>query len=243
MVAEVPALEEDMIALITYDHPHRKTQDVLWRLLAAGHRPEVIALSWVDRKQRNLMYAHRPAERNWPCNPLRNTNEICEALGIPFHRTNAINTLPEVLSQLKPEAAIVGGAGILPKEVVCEFTVLNVHPGLLPARRGLDVLKWSIHDGAEVGVTAHICDERTDLGRRLVERTVPVYHEDTFHAFAMRQYEYELDTLSGALKMVLSGWNGDEIHPGETKPYRRMPRKIEATLMQRFEDYKRVYAK
>lgn len=232
-----------MIAIITYDHQHRKTEDVLWRLLSAGFRPEVFALSWEKRKSRNMMYAHRPAERGWPCESTNHIKDICENLGLPFHRTNELSTLEDKLDTMKPKVTVIGGAGILPKEVVTKHDILNVHPGLLPARRGLDVLKWSVHDCVQVGVTAHVCDEHTDLGWRLAEANVPVFREDTFHAFAMRQYEYELRTLKGAVQMIVSGHKGEKIHPSETKPYRRMPRKVEATLLQRFEDYKRVYAK
>ena len=229
-----------MIVLLTYDHPHRKTSDVLWRLLAEGHRPKIVATPWKERKERDFIYAHRPAESGWPCTPNLKTPEgICENLELEYIRTD---TLDQTLNWIQPNVVVVGGAGILPEDVVTNFKVLNAHPGLLPARRGYDVLKWCIHDCVQVGVTAHLCDKHTDLGRRMAEIEVPVFAEDTFHAFAMRQYEMELDLLSLAVDMVKSGETGDVIHPSETQPFKRMPKEVEATLMQRFEDYKRVFS-
>jgi hypothetical protein len=232
-----------MIVLLTYDHEHRKTTDVLWRMIAGGNRPgAVVALPWVNRKkQRGYIYGHRPAEKNWPCEPIGYTHDICAKLGIEWAKA-PYDDIQGAIARFSPSVVVIGGAGILPHDVVTKFTVVNVHPGLLPARRGLDVFKWAINDLVQVGVTAHICDERTDLGRRLIERQVPVFPEDSLQSFAMRQYEYELGTINGAIEMVKAGVPGDPIHPGETKPYGRMPLKIEATLLQRFEDYKRVYA-
>ncbi len=233
-----------MIVVLTYDHPHRKTYDVVCRLLAEGHKVSVVATPWKNRKKRDFIYAHRPGESGWPQFDLMCPEELCKGLGLDFHRVSigADTGIAETIEPLRPRVVVVGGAGILPKSVVTEYAVVNVHPGLLPARRGLDVLKWAVHDCVQVGVTAHICDERTDLGRRLVEEQVNVLRSDTFHSFAMRQYEYELSMLNLAVKMVLEGKMGEEIHPGETRPYRRMPKVVEATLLQRFEDYKRVFA-
>ena len=237
------------VVVLTYDHPHRKTEDVLWRLMAAGKWGElkVVATPWVERKQRNYIYGHRPAEKHWPCAPMSTPYELCAKLGVSFRRAEKGN-LAGVLADYDIGAVVVGGAGILPKEVVTNHTVLNVHPGLLPARRGLDVFKWAILDCVPVGVTAHICDEHTDLGWRLVEREVPVYREDSLQSFAMRQYEYELGMIPEALEMVLCNIAStkndrfDKIHPGETRAFKRMPRKTEAQLPSAFERYKWVHA-
>jgi len=231
-----------LVIVLTYDHPHRKTEDVVWRLMLAGRRPELVVLKWENRKQRRLLYAHRPAETGWACESVTSPRGLAESLDLPIHFTNEIDTLEDKLDRMSPEVVVIGGAGILPPPVVEKHNVLNVHPGLLPARRGLDVFKWSVYDCKQVGVTAHLCDKRTDLGYRLIEREVPVFANDTLHNFAMRQYEYELGTINPAIEMVLAGGGGEPVHPGETKPYKRMPRMMEAHLERRFEDYKRVYA-
>lgn len=52
---------------------------------------------------------------------------------------------------------------------------LNVHPSLLPARRGPDPLFWIFHDGDETsGVTTHLMDEGFDTGPIVLRETVPL---------------------------------------------------------------------
>lgn len=234
-----------MIVLLTYDAPHRKTQDVAFRLLAAGHKFRVLAVPWEERKPRRFLYAHRPAELTWPCDPLGNPREFFDAFNIDYEVCPK-GRLFEGLTKLTPDLVIVGGAGILPEAVVTAFRVLNVHPGFLPQCRGLDILKWTIIEGHyEVGVTAHLCDNEADLGWRICAAPVPVYEHDTFHAFAMRQYEMEIGLLAGAIDLL-----GDRprdsftrIREWGTKPKRRMGRKKERGLLPAFERYKEKYAK
>jgi methionyl-tRNA formyltransferase len=52
---------------------------------------------------------------------------------------------------------------------------LNVHPSLLPAKRGPDPLFWTFRDGdAETGVTVHEMNEGLDSGPIVVRRALPV---------------------------------------------------------------------
>jgi urease accessory protein UreE len=46
------------IGLITYDRPHRKTQDIMLRLL--GRNVTVIAIPFKERKRHEPLYHHRP---------------------------------------------------------------------------------------------------------------------------------------------------------------------------------------
>jgi hypothetical protein len=51
------------IGIITYDHPHRKTQDLICRLILMGYSNiELIVLPWVDRKNHVPLYQHRPID-------------------------------------------------------------------------------------------------------------------------------------------------------------------------------------
>ena len=247
-----PLYESDLIAVLTYDAPHRKTEDVVWRLLASGFRAlHLVATPWVDRPERKFIYPHRPGEKGWPCEPTSKTAVFAEKVGIPF-TTTVGTSLEDTLNSLECEVAVVGGAQLLPESVVTRFKVVNVHPGLLPMCRGLDILKWSVLELLRVGVTAHICDGRADLGRRITERAVPVYAHDTFHSFAMRQYEMENALIPDAVESAMANdkkafeeipetfaLHGTDI---VSESRRRMPRRIEAGLLPAFERYKLVYA-
>lgn len=233
-----------MIVLLTYDAPHRKTQDVAWRLLLADKQFRVVAVPWEERKPRRFLYAHRPAEMTWPCEPIGDPTEMCKAFGIQYTVADK-GWLFEELLKLDPELIVLGGAGILPKCIVDGFRVLNVHPGLLPECRGLDILKWTILEGKRVGVTAHLCDENADLGWRICDSDVPVYHQDTFHSFAMRQYEWEIGLINKAIDILGNrGKNSlQRIHAFGTESRKRMPVRKELALMPAFERYKEKYAK
>jgi methionyl-tRNA formyltransferase len=49
---------------------------------------------------------------------------------------------------------LLGGARILKRPILecARLAVLNAHPGLLPAYRGVDVIPWALHNGDPVGV-------------------------------------------------------------------------------------------
>ena len=233
-----------MIVLLTYDAPHRKTQDVAWRLMIAKKEFRVLAVPWEERKPRGFIYAHRPSEMMWPCDAIGDSVEFFRAFGIDYTVCEK-GWLFEALLKMDPELVVLGGAGILPEPITTGFRVLNVHPGLLPQSRGLDILKWSILEGHEVGVTAHMCDEHADLGWRICQSVVPVYEQDTFHAFAMRQYEWELGLINRSIDLL-----GDKtrdrltrIFSAGTKSRRRMPRSKERGLLPAFDEFKKKYVK
>ena len=229
---------------MTYDAPHRKTQDVAMRLLIAGKKFSVVAVPWVERKPRRFIYAHRPAEMTWPCEPIGDPAPFFKQFGITYEVCEK-GWLFEVLLKMDPTLVVLGGAGILPKPIVDGFRVLNVHPGFLPECRGLDILKWSILEGKKVGVTAHLCDEHADLGWRICDALVPVYHQDTFHSFAMRQYERELSLVVRSIN-ELGNKTKDQltrIHDFGTKSRRRMPVSREADLLPAFMAFKEKYAR
>lgn len=239
------------VVVLTYDAPHRKTEDVVWKLVSSGYRNlHLVATPWIERKERRFIYPHRPGETGWPCEASFKTSVLAENFDFQFSRCDT-SSLCDVLRGIDPTLVVVGGAQLLPEAVVDSWKVLNVHPGLLPVCRGLDILKWSIIEMLQVGVTAHLCDGRADLGRRISEAIVPVYPADTFHSFAMRQYEMENDLIPWAVSEALVRDKLDFKEIPETfvlgaaevtsESRRRMPRRIEAGLLPAFERYKLVY--
>ena len=229
-----------MIAVLTYDVPHRKTQDLLHRFSLLGREVQIVAVPWEDRKPRRFIYSHRPAEAHWPTAP------IAQSVHPNSYRVVDKSNLFEWFRDNKPTAIVVGGAGIIDKKIVDTWPVLNVHPGLIPYSRGLDTLKWSLIEMKKVGVTAHLCDSEADLGWVIEKQITPVYHDDTFHAFAMRQYEQELNLFIPALDTLIAAKydrnSFEHVNGKESTAMRRMPRKTESGLLEAFEHYKLVYA-
>lgn len=57
---------------------------------------------------------------------------------------------------------------------------INFHPALLPRHRGTAPLIWAIVEGDDsAGVTAHHIDEGIDTGPPILQRSVPINHDDT----------------------------------------------------------------
>lgn len=213
-----------MINVLTYDHPHRKTADLLMMLAAQGAKDvRVIALPWTERKTHKPLVWHRPSV-TWHPHP----HKMAKALFFGRITTDMAN-LPLFVAEA--EDTLVGGAGILPPEVVQGHRVINSHPGYLPYVRGLDALKWAIHDRLPIGVTTHLCGPEPDAGKLLDQYLLKVRPFDTFHSVAMGQYELEVEMLVEAIDKQ----PGEEL--GTDAPVRRrMNHRQEIVMMRRFEE-------
>jgi methionyl-tRNA formyltransferase len=106
-----------------------------------------------------------------------------------------------VLVKNRPDAEVVAAMADTDVMVACNWRTwippevfnaprlgaLNVHDSLLPRYAGFAPLNWAIINGeTEVGVTAHVMDERLDRGDIILQWSVPVGPQDTatdmFHA-------------------------------------------------------------
>ena len=229
-----------MIVVLTYDAPHRKTQDLLLRLRAHGYKNiTVLATPWEVRKNHKPVISHRPGEPNWPAQPLPVAlNDLAGNLGFLWEPIE-LQALAARLTEVPTEMVLVGGAGILPKAVIEATHVVNAHPAWIPYGRGLDSLKWCILRDLPIGVTTHIVDEYADAGWIIDQKYVPIYEGDTFHALAHRQYEVEMDMLVEAVEKVraLGKFPKAPFDPEDEAfaATRRMPAVKEWVMLRRFE--------
>lgn len=84
--------------------------------------------------------------------------------------------------------------------------LLNVHPSLLPAFRGLHAQRQALEAGVgESGCTVHFVDEGVDTGRIVVQRRVPVLEGDSEERLAERIRTEEHSAFVEAVKLVLTG--------------------------------------
>jgi phosphoribosylglycinamide formyltransferase-1 len=214
------------IVVLTYDAPHRKTQDLLFRLQLKRIMPIVVGLPWENRRNFKPLLPHRP----WQ--PLAwEPVDLCNAMGLEYIVARP-DELVSLFSLLMPDYVLIGGAGILDRELVTRFRIINAHPGWLPLVRGLDALKWAIYEGLPIGVTTHWINEEPDSGFLIQQKEVPLYAWDTFHSVAWRQYELELELLCEAIEEFpkISRWHSLATHYPVRK---RMPHALEVRLLQR----------
>ena len=214
-----------MIYILTYNAPHRKTQDLILRLKAHGYNNiTVLATPWKDRKNFTPLIPHRKF------NTLNiKPSDLCTRLGYEFLEVE----IKEL--DFKNDLILIAGAGIIPKNIVENHKIINSHPAYLPYVRGLDSLKWAIFQNKPIGVTTHIISDECDAGKLIRRELVPLYEWDTFHSIANRQYEMEIDMLVDSIEDIKTA-SFQELSTAESEPNRRMPHKKEKELIRKLKD-------
>ncbi|MBV8826598.1 MAG: phosphoribosylglycinamide formyltransferase [Bradyrhizobiaceae bacterium] len=86
--------------------------------------------------------------------------------------------------------------------------MLNVHPALLPAFKGLDTHRRALAAGAKVhGATVHLVAAEVDSGPIIMQETVPIVTGDTVETLAARVLEAEHRIYPEALKKLARAAN------------------------------------
>lgn len=84
--------------------------------------------------------------------------------------------------------------------------LLNVHPSLLPAFRGLNAHRQALEAGAsESGCSVHFVDAGVDSGKVILQRRVPIMPGDDEERLAQRILEQEHSAYPEAVRLVLAG--------------------------------------
>lgn len=220
-----------MIAIITYDAPHRKTQDVITKLMLNGYSDlHMVVVPWVERKSFRPIYRHRPS-----ASVNISIEDLARNFKIDFSRVET-NFLDNFFSGHSFDHILIAGAGLLP----VRHKIINAHPGFLPNVKGLDAFKWAVYLGQPIGVTTHYISDKTDEGKMIERRVVPVYFEDTFHSVAYRIYETEVEMLVNAISMIDNNLpDYQSLQDTRYVANRRMPHNLELIMMERFEELRK----
>ncbi|MFD0915657.1 phosphoribosylglycinamide formyltransferase [Pseudahrensia aquimaris] len=91
--------------------------------------------------------------------------------------------------------------------------ILNIHPSLLPAFRGVDTHERALERGVRVhGCTVHFVNAELDDGPIVLQAAVPVLPDDTAETLSQRVLEMEHDIYPRALALIANKkirWSGD----------------------------------
>jgi phosphoribosylglycinamide formyltransferase-1 len=104
--------------------------------------------------------------------------------------------------------ALAGFMRVLGAELVARWRgrMLNIHPSLLPAFRGLHTHRRVLAAGLRVtGCTVHVVTPELDDGPVVVQAAVPVLDGDTEETLAARVLEQEHAAYPLALELMASG--------------------------------------
>ena len=120
--------------------------------------------------------------------------DLAREFGIPGHfvapgpfRTKmspeAEGEIVRLLEEARVDFVVLAGFMRVIKEPLLRAVpgrILNIHPSLLPAFRGLEAWRQALEAGVpEAGCTVHLVDEGVDTGRILGQSRVPVLPGDT----------------------------------------------------------------
>jgi len=141
--------------------------------------------------------------------------EIAEAAGIKtvtishkdyFDKLIFEEQILRALNEVKIELVCLAGfMRVLSASFISHFEgrILNIHPSLLPAYRGLDTHKRALADGVkEHGCTVHLVVPELDAGPIIAQVKVPVLEGDTKETLSARVLAAENSLYPDALAKV-----------------------------------------
>ena len=118
----------------------------------------------------------------------------------------------KIASELKDRRVglvVLGGfMRIVGKPLIDAFPgrIMNIHPALLPAFRGLHGQKQALEYGVKIsGCTVHFVDEGMDTGPIIIQAAVPVYHDDTEEILSERILKLEHKIYPEAIRLFSEG--------------------------------------
>jgi len=121
----------------------------------------------------------------------------------------------EIAAELKKRGVelvcLAGYMRVLSPEFIHAFPdrIVNIHPSLLPAFKGLDAQAQALAAGVAVsGCTVHFVDEHLDNGDIILQREVPVLPDDTVETLSTRILEQEHSVYVEAVRRLVGGGAG-----------------------------------
>lgn len=120
--------------------------------------------------------------------------------------TNPGMMLKELQDRKIELIVLAGFLWLVPPVFVDTFTIINIHPALLPAYGGKGMYGARVHEAivnnreTESGITIHLVNNEYDKGEHLVQVKCPVLSDDTAETLASRIHELEYSYFPGAIE-------------------------------------------
>lgn len=215
------------IGLLTYDHVHLKTEQLVCRYVQVDKITEInlYALPFKLRAERTVVVPHRPEMTGSVP-----TECLAELSIVKFHKWDGKKDI-----SASNDVFVIGGAGIVDVGFANGKPIVNAHPGIIPLTRGLDSFKWAIYNNDPVGNTLHLIDNEVDKGEILQIKRTPVFTSDSLESLARRHYESEIDMLANVLEVIDNRIIPLDVEKPATM---RMKAEIEAEMIRKFDGWK-----
>ena len=119
------------------------------------------------------------------------------------------NSLADHVLSFSPDLIVLAGfMRILTEQFInrCGPKIINIHPSLLPAFRGMDAQNQALLAGVKFsGCTVHLVTPELDGGPILDQAVVPVRQDDTRDSLAQRILDEEHRLLPSVVKRIALG--------------------------------------
>jgi phosphoribosylglycinamide formyltransferase-1 len=193
---------------------------------------KIFALPYKPRKERVTLFPHRPNQ----------TEAVAPEVIAEKHNITYIKCENDTDIDDSCELYLILGAGIISSKAILGKKIINCHPGIIPACRGLDAFKWAIYNMQPLGITLHYIDEKVDAGEIISVIATNVYRTDSILTLARRHYENEINCMVNFMEHINNPKN-PYINIETTESKMRMPIEKETELARMFEKYIEKYGK
>ena len=118
--------------------------------------------------------------------------------------------LRELQSRNVKVIVLAGFLWLVPPEFIDAFTIINIHPALLPGYGGKGMYGSFVHEEVvrnkekESGITIHLVNKEYDKGEHLLQVKCPVFPDDTADTLAARIHELEYQYFPRAIEDFLN---------------------------------------
>jgi phosphoribosylglycinamide formyltransferase 1 len=128
-----------------------------------------------------------------------------------IYGNNLSKSILEALENKVDFIVLAGFLSVLSGELLNKFRnkIINIHPALIPSFCGSGMYGIKVHERAiEYGVkfsgcTVHFVDDGTDTGPIILQKTVPVYSNDSAKELQARVLEKEHEALVEVLQLLI----------------------------------------
>lgn len=124
-----------------------------------------------------------------------------------FYNNSQINSM---LTERKVDLIVLAGfLWLIPDSLIRNFTIINIHPALLPKYGGKGMYGMNVHKAVvdnretESGISIHYVNEKYDEGTIIFQATCPVLKGDTPEQVAEKVHELEYKHFPAIVEEVL----------------------------------------
>ncbi len=226
--------------LFVYDFPHSKSVDFIDKCVSEGIKIElIVGASFKNiKKTRRLFNFHKYNKT------IIHPKKLATKFNIPYYNCdhNSLE-LEKIMKDFDINFGIIAGARILSKKIIEKFYygVLNIHPGVLPFNRGLDSILWAIHDNKKIGISAHLINEKIDLGELVLSKIIEPIKFDNIFDIYRKVHKAQIELLPLAYNLIEKKSSFKFLTNGFYHTY--MPKELQKKTLNNLEMYITNYSK